>query len=67
MLAYAGVGLRADDGRMLTYADVCWRMQVSAFGPMMPKGSAAVSLTYLASERVVPGVCHYSTYADVCF
>lgn len=28
---------------------------VSAFGPMMPKGSSAVSLTYLASERVVPG------------
>ena len=28
---------------------------VSAFGPMMPPGSSAVSLTYLASERVVPG------------
>ena len=25
------------------------------FGPIMPEGSAAVSLTYLASERVVPG------------
>jgi len=24
-------------------------------GPMMPPGSSAVSLTYLASERVVPG------------
>jgi|EP00802_Teleaulax_amphioxeia_P004884 enoyl-[acyl-carrier protein] reductase I len=28
---------------------------LSAFGPMMPAGSSAVSLTYLASERVVPG------------
>jgi hypothetical protein len=28
---------------------------LSAFGPMMPPGSASVSLTYLASERVVPG------------
>mmetsp|Transcript_92948 Transcript_92948/g.150069 ORF Transcript_92948/g.150069 Transcript_92948/m.150069 type:complete len:390 (-) Transcript_92948:534-1703(-) len=28
---------------------------LSAFGPMMPPGSSAVSLTYLASERVVPG------------
>jgi len=28
---------------------------LSAFGPMMPQGSSAVSLTYLASERVVPG------------
>jgi hypothetical protein len=28
---------------------------LSAFGPMMPPGSACVSLTYLASERVVPG------------
>merc|ERR1711966_217588 len=28
---------------------------VSAFGPMMPPGSSAVSLTYLASEKVVPG------------
>jgi hypothetical protein len=25
------------------------------FGPIMPEGGAAVSLTYLASERVVPG------------
>jgi hypothetical protein len=24
-------------------------------GPMMPEGSSAVSLTYLASEKVVPG------------
>jgi hypothetical protein len=28
---------------------------LSAFGPMMPDGSSCVSLTYLASERVVPG------------
>jgi len=28
---------------------------LSAFGPMMAPGSAALSLTYLASERVVPG------------
>ena len=28
---------------------------LSAFGPIMPEGSSAVSLTYLASERVVPG------------
>lgn len=25
------------------------------FGPLMPKGSATISLTYLASERAVPG------------
>lgn len=28
---------------------------VSHFGPIMPAGGACVSLTYLASERVVPG------------
>merc|ERR1711966_213360 len=28
---------------------------VSKFAPMMPEGSSCVSLTYLASERVVPG------------
>jgi len=28
---------------------------VSHFGPLMPDGGACVSLTYLASERVVPG------------
>ena len=28
---------------------------LSAFGPLMPDGSSAVSLTYLASEKVVPG------------
>ena len=28
---------------------------LSKFGPMMPPGSACVSLTYLASEKVVPG------------
>ena len=25
------------------------------FGPMMNKGGASISLTYLASERIVPG------------
>ena len=28
---------------------------VQRFGPLMPPGAAAVSLTYLAAERVVPG------------
>ncbi len=28
---------------------------VSNFGPLMPPGSSCISLTYLASERVVPG------------
>ncbi len=28
------------------------------FGPHMNKGGAAVSLTYLASERIVPGASH---------
>ena len=28
---------------------------VQRFGPLMPKGGAVISLTYLASERVVPG------------
>ena len=28
---------------------------VSNFGPLMPAGGACLSLTYLASERVVPG------------
>jgi len=28
------------------------------FGPHMNKGGAAVSLTYLASERIVPGALH---------
>lgn len=28
---------------------------VQEFGPIMPKGSAVVSLTYIASERAVPG------------
>lgn len=28
---------------------------LSHFGPMMPKGSAALSLSYIASERAIPG------------
>jgi enoyl-[acyl-carrier protein] reductase I len=28
---------------------------VSRFGPLMPKGGSFVSLTYMASERVIPG------------
>jgi len=28
---------------------------VSRFGPIMPKGSSVVSLSYIASERVIPG------------
>lgn len=28
---------------------------IQRFGPLMSKGGAAVSLTYLASERVIPG------------
>lgn len=28
---------------------------LNSFGPFMPQGSAALSLTYIASERVIPG------------
>lgn len=28
------------------------------FGPLMNRGGAAVSMTYLASERIVPGAPH---------
>ena len=29
---------------------------VQRFGPIMNPGGAAISLTYLASERIIPGV-----------
>lgn len=28
---------------------------VQRFGPLMNKGGAAISLTYIASERIIPG------------
>jgi len=39
---------------------------VSAFGPLMPPGSSAMSLTAIASERVTPGYGGESLYLCMC-
>ena len=31
---------------------------VQRFGPLMNPGGAAISLTYIASERIIPGMLH---------
>lgn len=37
---------------------------VQRFGPLMNEGGAAISLTYIASERIIPGLC--SWFALLC-
>lgn len=32
---------------------------VQRFGPLMNEGGAAISLTYIASERIIPGLCSW--------
>ena len=31
------------------------------FGPLMNPGGAAISLTYIASERIIPGLSSFMT------
>jgi enoyl-[acyl-carrier protein] reductase I len=38
---------------------------VQRFGPFMNPGGAAVSLTYLASEKIIPGMWAMCSYNQV--
>ena len=42
---------------------------VQRFGPIMNPGGAAISLTYLASEKIIPGAHFYMTAQPIaeCF